>query len=145
MSWLFTIALVFVSVGVALTTRKIQRQNATVTRRGPVPGYSCTPGVNVDLGNLSGGACGVPWTIVRLEEFHSPSRTRLILSLDVDPGADDADLRDGMLEVARRLRERVCVDLVIVDTAKLRLLFAPDGLGWSGEGSHDVLFSGKSK
>lgn len=139
MSWLFTITLLAASVGVAVTTRTMQRLKATVTRRGPVPGYSWTPGGNVDLGDLTRGYGVVRWTIERLEEFHSADRTRVILTLNVEGDAEH--VRDALLEVAKRLRTRISVDVVMVEADGLRLLYAPDGKGWSGGGEDDVLFS----
>jgi hypothetical protein len=139
MSWLFTIALASTFVGIAVTVRTIRRQNASLTRRGPVPGYSRTPGGAVELGELTGGWAGTRWMVTSLEEFHSPGRTRLILSLEVREEGGDTD--DAILAVARRLRERVPVDVVYVDAGVPRLLYSPDGGGWSGEGNSDIYFS----
>lgn len=138
-TWLFTISIALVFVGVAFTIRTAHIRDATIVRRGPVPGYSYTPGVHVDLAEFTNGADGTRWKIRSLEEFHSRDRTRVILSVEVTQEGVSS-MRDALREVAKYLRARVSVDVVVVEAGKRRLLFSPDGAGWSGQGSHDELY-----
>lgn len=101
------------------------------TRRGPVPGYSITPGKEVALGVVQSE---LPLEILSIEEFHSVGRTRLVLTVESDSPAID-----GLLPViARDLQERSHARVIVVerlrtDGDRLRHMFAPDGHGWTGQ------------
>lgn len=101
------------------------------TRRGPVPGYSFTPGKEVALGAVERD---LPLEILSVEEFHSVGRTRLVLTLESDSAAID-----GLLPaIARDLQERSHAKVIVVerlrsDGRRLRHMFAPDGHGWTGQ------------
>lgn len=101
------------------------------TRKGPVPGYSFTVGTEVELGDL---LKGVAFETLSLEEFHSPDRTRIILTLE----SDEAALDEALPKIASDLQARAHANVVLVerlhtDGTKLRHLYAPDGKGWTGQ------------
>jgi len=102
------------------------------TRKGPIPGYSFTPGTEVELGDEL--LKGMAFETLSLEEFHSPDRTRLILTLE----SDDESLDPALPRIASDLQARAHANVVMVerlrtDGAKLRHLYSPDGKGWTGQ------------
>ena len=103
----------------------------TRTRRGPIPGYSFTPGSEVNVKRLPGDPNA--FTVLSLEEFHAPERTRLVLTVESDEPAVDHDLRDIAVALQGQSHANVVLVERLTTVGKKRAhLFAPDGLGWSG-------------
>lgn len=131
---LFWIVLgILIAMGVAAGFRR-KRYLEVRTRKGPVPGYSCTEGAEVAL-KPSMFESAEEWSVIWLEEFHSPRRSRLVLTLNFEPTDTRADL---VHRIAVELQSRSHANVVLVQClhetkTELTHLYAPDGRGWSGQ------------
>jgi len=106
------------------------------TRKGPVPGYSFTRGEEVAI---SPQQLGFPeeTSVVSLEEFHSQTRSRLILSILV---ASFDGINESVAQIARELQAKSHAHVVLVQCsqpggAQLMHLYSPDAKGWTGKDS----------
>lgn len=137
---LFWIALLTLGAMGASAWFRRKRYLAVRTRKGPVPGYSCTDGAEVALRSTEFEP-HENWDVVRLEEFHSPRRSRLVLTLHFANMANRGDL---VHHIAVELQSRSHANVILVqclDQARTDFvhLYAPDGRGWSGDDPTQVL------
>lgn len=137
---LFWIALITLCAMAISAWFRRKRYLAVRTRKGPVPGYSFTDGAEVALKSTEFEPTE-NWNVVRLEEFHSPRRSRLVLTLDFPNTANRSDL---VHQVAVELQSRSHANVVLVQClnqarADFVHLYAPDGRGWTGDDPMQVL------
>lgn len=131
MNWLFFI---FAAVGLAgvVHMRKVLRREGVRT----MPGYSLTDGAALKLDPLSVLRRGEDWDAVRLEEFHSAHRARVVVQLWARAAIGDA-MRELAAATATEIAERTQAHVVYVEVLadhQLRVahMLAPDGRGWTG-------------
>lgn len=83
------------------------------------------------------------WKPLMLEEPHDGRRRRLVLSIEYEAASDEG-LERLLWTLATAVQERAKAHVVVVEAfapgvavhagrGRARLLFAPDGAGWSGE------------
>lgn len=114
-----------------------QRSSTSLrTRTGPVPGYSYTRGEEVAISPQDAGFPSAT-KVVSLEEFHSQSRSRLVLSLLV---SSLDELNDGVIQLAQELQAKSHAHVVLIECSLaggslLMHLYAPDAKGWTGNDS----------
>lgn len=137
MNWLFVTFLVAVGAGVVWTRRAAGPPRGRTTR-GPVPGYSATPGEEFALDPVPRLERGVDWWPERVEEFHSRGRARIVLRFGVRAQVVDADVRELLQNSAREVSQRTRAHVVYVEAHTDGVLrgvyvWSPDGRGWSGQ------------
>lgn len=140
MNLLFWISLGAFGASAAFFAKRQQTMGTPRTRKGPVPGYSISAGKDVSL-NRDVVVPSLNLQPVHLEEFHSPGRTRLILTLELEEAATpDPRLAEHCEAIARDIQARAHAQVVVVDCLKAGrthsvVLWAPDGRGWTGKDS----------
>ncbi len=132
---LFIIATVALAIAGGVSWRIHQRSRKPRQREGPVPGYSMSHGDEVAFDDAQ-FELSHPWRLVMVEEFHSPGRSRLVITTR-HQGAED-ELETFARDVAFDFQSRHHVDVVLVlcrDQAGqllLHHLYSPDGQAWAG-------------
>lgn len=133
---LFFAFLLVSAAGAVVTWRRRQRANALLTREGPVPGYSFTPGAAISLAADIGLERGRDYRPVSIETFNSPNRSRIVLQFAL---ADSVTLEAARAfaaacaaDVASRSHARVVFVEIERGGRNSYYLWAPDGRGWTG-------------
>lgn len=136
---LFWLVLGLTAVGLAVTVRWLQTHRDVTDasfHNGKLPGYSYTDGFNISLDASSIELPDGDWTPQRLETFHEPGRTRLILSVAVQtehPGEVETLLE----RLADEMLERTEAQVVLLQAAdpegrRWEWMHSRDGRGWWG-------------
>lgn len=135
---LFIITMVALLVAAVVSFRIHKKSLRPRQREGPVPGYSVSHGEEVAFKFEKFDHEG-EWFIWLVEEFHSPSRSRLVVTLHLEDSLDDDEVESLARDVAFEFQTVHHVDVVVVSCIDsgggtlLRHLYAPDGLGWAAE------------
>jgi hypothetical protein len=104
--------------------------------------YRRVPGADLDLSRLP--RAEIDWRPISLEDMPHAERRRIVLCVFADPLAPLERLESLLWRLARDLQERGLAHVVVVEafdekveqsagSGRLRLLYSPDGRGWSGE------------
>jgi hypothetical protein len=108
-------------------------------RHGPVPGYAYMPGEVLRFDPKEPLQSGQgEWEPVSLETLHAGARSRLVLSVRVQGAPESAELFTLLKTLALRVQRRTQAHVVAVRAeqadgeASSQLVYAPDGLGWTG-------------
>lgn len=136
MNLLFVAFVISVALGAVLSLRVTRAREQPRTRRGPVPGYSVTNGAEFEFSPIA-GVDAADWRPELIETFHTPDRTRLILTVvlanQTPPHVTERLLRALASDVRERAQALVSVVFGIKnDEIDAVYLIAPDGLGWTG-------------
>ncbi len=126
--------------GVSLWARRRDEDADQPVRDGRLPGYSRTSGEDLSIDESAVALDGGVWRPKMLETFHSSERSRLLLTIELtssDERFDEPELRDFLERLAREVQARTSATVVYIEAEHAsggldRLLYAPDGLGWTG-------------
>lgn len=136
--WFFFLSIIFVVYA--------RRRRQRAPDENPVLGYRRLEGEQLLLNPLLSALTRGPWTFLTLEDMPFAQRRRVILSIAASPDdIDDATLEPFLWRAASHIQRRAQAHVVVVEAfeaasqeqrtgeGRMRLLYAPDGLGWSGE------------
>ena len=105
------------------------------SRKGGGPGYSRADADRLSVNDTTVELEGGQWRARALETYHSETRSRLILRLELQAGGAEA-IADFLGRLARELQTRTEANVVYLqaerDAQSFLFLYAADGLGWSG-------------